>query len=85
MVLAPRGLGGVVSFGTPAVAAAPVVPYVAPYPAMVVPRPYVVGPVWGSAGATVHALWVHAIWLRDIIEAVTAGDGEDNGPRLNLP
>jgi hypothetical protein len=40
-------LGGVVSFGSPVVAPAPVVPYVAPYP-VVVPRPIVAGPVIGA-------------------------------------
>jgi hypothetical protein len=41
------GFGGVVGFGTPMVAPAPVVPYVAPYPAIVA-RPMVVGPVVGA-------------------------------------
>lgn len=42
------GLGGVASFGTPVVAPVPVVPYLAPYPTVVVPRPVVVGPVIGT-------------------------------------
>ena len=42
------GFGGAVGFGTPMVAPAPVVPYVAPYPAVVVPRPMVVSPMMGA-------------------------------------
>ena len=42
------GFGGAIGFGTPMVAPAPIVPYVAPYPMMVAPRPMVVGPVIGA-------------------------------------
>lgn len=42
------GFGGVVGFGSPMVTPVPVMPYAAPYPAVVVPRPMVVAPMMGA-------------------------------------
>ena len=41
------GFGGVVGYGAPMVAPAPVVPYAAAYPPVVVPAPVVAGPLIG--------------------------------------
>ncbi|MGC8642834.1 MAG: hypothetical protein ACP5XB_23490 [Isosphaeraceae bacterium] len=41
------GFGGVVGYGAPMVAPAPVVPYAAAYPPVVVPAPVIAGPLIG--------------------------------------